>query len=97
LKGFTSLSEKLDSEEMQTILDEILQIFTKCIEYYGGEIDKYEGDLVMAHFGAIKASERDTERAISSAILMLEQLQKFNQKIQRDTITKNVTNLSDTF
>jgi len=90
LSGFTSLSEKLDSEELQTISDEILQIFTKCIEHYGGDIDKYEGDLVMAHFGAIKASERDTERAISSAFLMLEQLAKFNRKLQQYLKTKNI-------
>ncbi|MCD4819445.1 MAG: tetratricopeptide repeat protein [Candidatus Cloacimonetes bacterium] len=90
LKGFTSLSENLDSEEVHTILDEILQVFTKCIEHYGGDIDKYEGDLVMAHFGAIKASERDTERAISSALLMIQQLQKFNRKLKRFPKTKNV-------
>lgn len=90
LSGFTSLSEKLDSEEIQSITDEILLIFTKCIEHFGGDIDKYEGDLVMAHFGAIKASERDTERAISSAILMLGQLEKFNRKLQHELKMKNV-------
>ncbi|MCD4818007.1 MAG: tetratricopeptide repeat protein [Candidatus Cloacimonetes bacterium] len=84
VSGFTSLSEKLDSEEIQTISDEILQIFTKCIEYYGGYIDKYEGDLVMALYGAKKASERDTERAISSALLMLKHLKLFNKKLQDD-------------
>lgn len=90
LSGFTALSETLDSEEVQTIVDEILTIFTKCIEHFGGNIDKYEGDLVMAHFGAIKASERDTERAISSGLLMLKQLHIFNKKLQNNSKTKDV-------
>ena len=78
VKGFTALSETLDSEQVQNLLDTLLKAFTYCINKYGGYVDKYEGDLVMALFGAKKASERDTKRAIYCGLEMLEQLKKFN-------------------
>ncbi|MCD4817191.1 MAG: tetratricopeptide repeat protein [Candidatus Cloacimonetes bacterium] len=93
LSGFTAMSQLLDTEEAQSLTDRILQIFTKCIEYYGGYIDKYEGDLVMALFGAKKASERDTERAISAGLLMLDQLKKINHMLQNGQ-KKTTINLS---
>jgi len=73
------MSEKLDAEEVHTILDKILKIFTNSIEKFGGHVDKYEGDLVMALFGAIQASENDTEYSIRAGLEMLENLEKFNQ------------------
>ena len=88
VKGFTDLSEQLDHEEVHTILDKLMQLFTLRIKHYGGYIDKYEGDLVMALFGAKVASESDTERAIHAALQMLEVLEQFNQllakKLQTD-------------
>ena len=79
IKGFTAMSEKLDAEKVHSILDKILKIFTSSIEKFGGHVDKYEGDLVMALFGAIQASENDTEHAIRAGLEMLENLEKFNQ------------------
>ena len=66
LKGFTELSESLDPELVQTLMDKIMTIFTQSIENHGGYIDQYSGDQVMALFGAKVASEADTERAIRS-------------------------------
>ena len=78
IKGFTALSERLDPEQVLAILDKLLKAFTMCINQYGGYVDKYEGDLVMALFGAKKASEQDTERAIRSALDMMTALKRFN-------------------
>lgn len=83
LKGFTSLSEKLDPEQLREIADRILQLFTFSIKKYGGYVDKYEGDLVMALFGAKKTSEQDIPRAISSGLSMIEKLKQFNQALQK--------------
>ena len=58
-----------------------MTIFTKSIEDYGGYIDKYSGDEIMALFGAKVASETDTERAIRAGIRMLENLKHFNTYI----------------
>ena len=81
IKGFTALSEALDHEEVQTLVDQLMKIFSHCVEIHGGYVDKYTGDQIMALFGAKKASEVDTQRAINSAILMLEKLEKFNHII----------------
>ncbi|MCK4815998.1 adenylate/guanylate cyclase domain-containing protein, partial [bacterium] len=48
LKGFTKMSEKLHPEKVKRIIDKIFKVFTNVILKYGGYIDKYEGDLIMA-------------------------------------------------
>ena len=78
IKGFTNLSEKLDHEEVQTLLDQLLKIFSHCVELHGGYVDKYTGDQIMALFGAKSASEVDTQRSINTALLMLKKLNDFN-------------------
>ena len=90
IKGFTSISEKLDPEELKTILDKLFQLFTLCIKHYGGYVDKYEGDLIMALFGAKIASESDTERAINAAIEMIDKLKKFNKILKRNEKYKDI-------
>ncbi len=81
IKGFTSISEKLDSEQLQELSDVMLKVFSFCIKKYGGYIDKYQGDKIMAFFGAREASEKDTQRAIYSGLEIIEQLKKLNQFI----------------
>ncbi|MCC7430990.1 tetratricopeptide repeat protein [bacterium] len=83
VKGFTALSEKLDSEQVKAILDKILKIFTFCIEKFGGYVDKYEGDLIMALFGAKQTSVGETEHSIFAAFEMLESLTKFNFALKK--------------
>ncbi|KAA3600854.1 MAG: tetratricopeptide repeat protein [Calditrichaeota bacterium] len=90
IKGFTSLSEKLDPEQVRNILDKLLKLFSNCIEKHGGYIDKYEGDLVMALFGAKSANENDTERAIHTGLEMLESLDRFNSVLKKIPITKEL-------
>jgi class 3 adenylate cyclase/tetratricopeptide (TPR) repeat protein len=86
IKGFTSLSEKMDHEQVRSVIDKLLKAFTICISKYNGYIDKYEGDLVMALFGAKIASEQDTERAIRAGLDMLEALKMFNLYLKRSPI-----------
>ena len=78
LKGFTEMSEKLDSELVQNTVDKIMSVFTHVIKSHGGYIDKYSGDEVMALFGAKVVSEVDTERTIRAGLQMLENLNQFN-------------------
>jgi len=90
IKGFTALSESLDHEEIQSLMDHIMKIFTHSVESHGGYVDKYTGDQIMALFGAKSASEVDTQRAISTGIDMLQKLNKFND------IVSNSKNYSQT-
>ena len=78
VKGFTALSEQLDHEDIQSLMDHIMKIFTHSIEVHGGYVDKYTGDQIMGLFGAKIASEVDTERALSTGLDMIAKLKKFN-------------------
>lgn len=78
IKGFTAMSEKLDPEEVTQIIDNVFKVFTGEIVRYGGMVDKYIGDAIMALFGAKKASEDDAERAVRSALGILDRLGQVN-------------------
>lgn len=82
IKGFTNLSSRLEPEVIHTRMDELMKIFSRCVTFYGGFVDKYIGDAIMALFGAKQASEQDTERAIRAGFKMLEQLTIYNQKLK---------------
>ena len=78
VKGFTAMSEKMDSESVKRTMDMILTTFTNSILKFGGYIDKYEGDLIMALFGSKITSETDTERAINAGLKILSDLKHIN-------------------
>jgi|GEM_PF-2414281 len=82
LKGFTSMSEQMDAEEVRFIIDDCFKLFTKDIERFGGYVDKYEGDCIMALFGAKKSSEFDVENAVRAALLMHAHLREFHQSLK---------------
>jgi len=90
VKGFTSMSARLDPEEVHRKMDEIMRLFSKCVSFYGGYVDKYEGDLIMALFGAKSASEQDTERAILAALKMIQQLRLYNSLLAQQPQFKDV-------
>jgi adenylate cyclase len=68
LAGFTSLSEKLHPEEVVTLLNRYLTAMTDIILSSGGIIDKYEGDAIMAFWGAPLPQEDHAVRACHAAI-----------------------------
>ena len=70
LGGFTALSERLDHEAVHDISKGVMDALVDITENYGGYVDKIEGDRIMVLFGAIKAGENDSERAISCGLLM---------------------------
>ena len=95
VKGFTSLSETLDHEDVQSLMDNIMKIFSNSVEVHGGYVDKYTGDQIMGLFGAKVASEVDTQRAISCGLDLIEKLKKFNSLANNSQRFKNTTiNLS---
>jgi len=67
LSNYTAMSKQLDPEEVKDILNQIYGEISKIVANYGGFIEKFLGDAVMAIFGAIKSHEDDPIRAIRSA------------------------------
>ncbi len=61
------MSEKLDPEVVTGIMNSFFKVLTRPIYAYGGTVDKYIGDAIMALFGAPIAHEDDAERAVSAA------------------------------
>src|SRR5256885_11992800 len=68
LVGFTAMSEALDPEEVRRLLGPYYQRVREELEGYGGTVEKFIGDAVMALFGAPVAHEDDPERAVRAAL-----------------------------
>jgi len=71
LCGFTSLSERLDPEEVRTFQGVLFDSLGQAVSRRGGFVAKYLGDAVLALFGAPVAHEDDPERALAAALDML--------------------------
>jgi class 3 adenylate cyclase/tetratricopeptide (TPR) repeat protein len=68
LVGFTSLSESRDPEEVRELLSQYFDTSRQLIARYGGTVEKFIGDAVMAVWGAPAAMEDDAERAVRAAL-----------------------------
>ena len=68
LVGFTSLSESRDAEEVRELLSRYFEACRRLIEVYGGTVEKFIGDAVMAVWGTPVATEDDAERAVRTAL-----------------------------
>jgi class 3 adenylate cyclase/tetratricopeptide (TPR) repeat protein len=68
LVGFTSKSERLDPEDVQAVLAPYHQRLRYELERWGGTVEKFIGDAVMALFGAPVTREDDPERAVRAAL-----------------------------
>src|SRR5206468_6462507 len=68
LVGFTTLSESRDSEEVRELLSRYFDTCRRLIELYGGTVEKFIGDAVMAVWGTPTATEDDAERAVRAAL-----------------------------
>jgi class 3 adenylate cyclase len=68
LVGFTPFSEERDAEEVRETLSRYFDLSREIIERYGGTVEKFIGDAVMAVWGAPVAREDDAERAVRAAL-----------------------------
>ena len=68
LVGFTTLSEHRDPEEVRALLSSYFERCHSVIERFGGTVEKFIGDAVMAVWGAPVAREDDAERAVRAAL-----------------------------
>ena len=78
--GFTTISEGMTPSELVLLLNEYLTAMTDCIVAEGGIIDKYEGDAIMAEFGAPLPAEDHADRAIRAAVAMQTKLEEMRGK-----------------
>ena len=68
LVGFTSRAEQLDPEDVRALLSPYYTRLRTELERFGGTVEKFIGDAVMALFGAPASHEDDPERAVRAAL-----------------------------
>ena len=79
IRGFSNLSERLNAQQLVDLLNEYLTLMSdNIVNVYGGTLDKYMGDAIMAFWGAPKAQEDHASRACKSAIAQIRILDRFN-------------------
>jgi class 3 adenylate cyclase len=72
LVSFTTLSEQRDAEDMRALLDRYFETARSVIERHGGFVEKFIGDAVMALWGAPVTHEDDAERAVRTALELVD-------------------------
>ena len=74
LVGSTELSEKLDPEDLRTLIVAYRKVCDAAIRQYEGQVASYAGDGVMAFFGWPHAHEDDAVRAVHAALTILSEV-----------------------
>jgi class 3 adenylate cyclase/tetratricopeptide (TPR) repeat protein len=74
LEGFTTSSDRADPEDVRDSLERYHAAAKDCIEQFGGVVEKFIGDAVMAVFGAPVAHGDDAERAVRAGLGVLERV-----------------------
>ncbi len=84
MEGYTSLTEKLGSEEMYSIMNEVYEILIHKVHDYEGTVNELTGDGIMALFGAPIALEDAPQRAIRSALAIHREINKFSDQLKSE-------------
>ena len=81
LSGYTAIAENLDPESVKRLLERILARLGREVGEYGGYVDKFIGDNVMAIFGAPVAHGDDAERAVRAGLAMQAAMDEINEPL----------------
>jgi class 3 adenylate cyclase/tetratricopeptide (TPR) repeat protein len=95
LVGFTARSDRADPEDVRDALQLYHADAKQRIEQYGGVLEKFIGDAVMAVFGAPVAHGDDAERAVRAGLRVLEGLEELNQRHGLDLAARAAVNTGE--
>jgi len=84
VSGFTSISEKLDPEEVHALMNRCLEFLMDEIHRYEGTITQFTGDAIMALFGAPIAHEDAPQRALYAAVGIQRSLSRYSEELKRE-------------
>ena len=84
LEGFTSLSEKIEPEVLLNLLNTYHELLVKIVLQYGGTIDKFIGDCVMALFNTPVEQDDHIDRAVKTALHIQDEVYWFHQKLPEE-------------
>ena len=81
VSGFTSLAERLDPEELHEVIDPVVTRLSSIVGRYGGYVEKFAGDALLALFGAPVSHEDDAVRSLLVALEMHRELDRFGAEL----------------
>jgi adenylate cyclase len=84
IRGFTTISEKLDAQELALFLNQYLSDMTQIVFQHQGTLDKYIGDAVMAFWGAPFEEPEHPMLACRSALAMMARISELQKKWQAE-------------
>ncbi len=87
LDAFTSLAERLDPEEVRALQSRYFETARAVIARYGGTVEKFIGDAVMAVWGAPVAREDDADRAVRCALALVDGVGRLGGAAARSNLT----------
>jgi len=79
--GFTSLSDQRDAEDVRELLSRYFDTARTVITRYGGTVEKFIGDAVMAVWGSQAIQEDDAERAVRAALELVDAVAAFGEQV----------------
>jgi ABC-type transport system substrate-binding protein/class 3 adenylate cyclase len=83
LVGSTAIAERLDPEDVRLVVGEAVARMVHAVEEFGGTVKDVAGDGIMALFGAPVAHEDDGERALRTALRILEGVRELSSEVDR--------------
>jgi class 3 adenylate cyclase/tetratricopeptide (TPR) repeat protein len=90
LVGFTPLSESRDAEDVRELLSRYFEGCRRIIALYGGTVEKFIGDAVMAVWGTPTATEDDAERAVRAALDLVAAVSALGQELGAEELRARV-------
>ena len=84
LVGSTELVTRHDPEQLRAMLAAFFDEMREQIQAFGGTVEKYAGDAIMAVFGVPRVNEDDAERAVRAALAMRQSLAQLNPLFEKD-------------
>ena len=84
VSGFTALADRLDPESLLEVIDPVISGLSSIVGHYGGYVEKFAGDALLALFGAPVSHEDDAERALLVALEMHRELARLCRDLPHD-------------
>ncbi len=82
LRGFTALTSRMEPDKVIQILNRFLEPMVDIITRYQGTVDEFQGDGILAFFGAPLAAADDPQRAVACAVEMQNALVEINKELR---------------